>query len=139
MEPVEQFELIQGVDTRALTRHLREVGAMRVGVFSGAAAERPVDDLLARVRTSPEMLGASLADEVSADSEYVIAAVGPRRFTVAAVDLGIKGTTPRHMSERGIEVHVLPSTTTPERMLEIVKEEGPPMGKLLRAARIEPQ
>ena len=110
---------ISDVDTRALTRHLRERGAMRVGVFSGAAAARPVEELLDRVLASPEMVGAALADEVSVDTEYVVPALGEKRFTVAAVDLGIKGATPRHMAERGIEVHVLPSTTTPERMLEV--------------------
>lgn len=110
---------ISDVDTRALTRHLRERGAMRVGVFSGPVASRPVEELLDRVLASPQMLGAALADEVSADDEYVVPAVGEKRFTVAAVDLGIKGATPRHMAERGIEVHVLPSTTTPERMLEV--------------------
>jgi carbamoyl-phosphate synthase small subunit len=110
---------ISDIDTRALTRHLRERGAMRVGVFSGETARHPVEELLARVRTSPEMVGASLADEVSVEEEYVVPAVGTTRFVVAAVDLGIKGATPRHMSERGIEVHVLPSTTTPERMLEV--------------------
>ena len=110
---------ISDIDTRALTRHLRERGAMRVGVFSGPAAAEPVDSLLSRVQSSPQMLGASLADQVSTDDEYVIEAVGEKRFTVAAIDLGIKGATPRHMAERGIEVHVLPSTTTPERMLEV--------------------
>ena len=99
---------ISDVDTRALTRHLRERGAMRVGVFSGEAAALPVADLLARVLASPEMAGAALADEVSVDAEDVVPAVGEKRFTVAAVDLGIKGVTPRHMAERGIEVHVLP-------------------------------
>lgn len=110
---------ISDVDTRALTRHLRERGAMRVGVFSGEAASAPVEDLLAKVLESPQMLGAALSDEVSIDAEEVIPAVGEKRFTVAAVDLGIKGATPRHMAERGIEVHVLPSTTTAERMLEV--------------------
>ena len=110
---------ISDVDTRAITRHLRERGAMRVGVFSGEAATLPVADLLARVLASPEMVGAALADEVSTDAEEVIPAVGEKRFTVAAVDLGIKGATPRHMAERGIEVHILPSTTTPERLLEV--------------------
>jgi carbamoyl-phosphate synthase small subunit len=110
---------ISDVDTRALTRHLRERGAMRVGVFSGTAAVAPVDELLSRVLASPRMEGAALADEVSIESEYVVEAVGPRRFTVAAVDLGIKGATPRHMAERGIEVHVLPSTVTAERLLEV--------------------
>jgi len=110
---------ISDIDTRALTRHLRERGAMRVGVFSGAAASVSVDELLDRVLASPQMLGAALADEVSTDDAYVVAAVGEKRFTVAAIDLGLKGATPRHMAERGIEVHVLPSTTTAERMLEV--------------------
>jgi carbamoyl-phosphate synthase small subunit len=65
------------------------------------------------------MVGAALADEVSVDVEEVITAVGEKLFTVAAVDLGIKGATPRHMAERGIEVHILPSTTTPQRLLEV--------------------
>jgi carbamoyl-phosphate synthase small subunit len=92
---------------------------MRVGVFSGDAAALPVATLLERVVASPEMVGAALADEVSVEVEEVIPAVGEKRFTVAAVDLGIKGATPRHMAERGIEVHILPSTTTPERLLEV--------------------
>jgi carbamoyl-phosphate synthase small subunit len=110
---------VSDIDTRALTRHLRERGAMRVGVFSGDAAASSVDDLLERVLASPQMLGAALADEVTIDGEHVIPAVGEKRFTVAAIDLGIKGATPRHMAVRGIEVHVLPSTTSPERMLEV--------------------
>jgi carbamoyl-phosphate synthase small subunit len=110
---------ISDIDTRALTRHLRERGAMRVGVFSGAAAERPLDELLEQVLASPQMAGSSLAGEVSTDDAYIVPAVGEKRFTVAAVDLGIKGATPRHLADRGIEVHVLPLSTTPERMLEV--------------------
>ncbi|HMM96063.1 MAG: glutamine-hydrolyzing carbamoyl-phosphate synthase small subunit [Micrococcales bacterium] len=100
------------VDTRALTRHLRERGAMRVGIFSGdvAAASRP--ELLHRVQAAPAMTGASLAAEVATKEAYVVPPVGEKRFTVAAVDLGIKSNTPRMMAERGIEVHVLPATAT---------------------------
>ncbi|AOW86021.1 MULTISPECIES: glutamine-hydrolyzing carbamoyl-phosphate synthase small subunit [Streptomyces] len=100
---------ISGVDTRALTRHLRERGAMRVGVFSGDAIQ---DDaaLLARVQEAPEMTGADLSAEVATTEAYVVPAVGEKKFTVAAVDLGIKGMTPHRMAERGIEVHVLPAT-----------------------------
>ncbi|MGW3634223.1 glutamine-hydrolyzing carbamoyl-phosphate synthase small subunit [Streptomyces sp. NPDC005122] len=102
---------ISGVDTRALTRHLRERGAMRVGIFSGNA---PPDEgtMLAEVRQAPEMQGANLAAEVATEEAYVVPAIGEKRFTVAAVDLGIKGMTPRRMAERGIEVHVLPATAT---------------------------
>ncbi|MFD3488293.1 glutamine-hydrolyzing carbamoyl-phosphate synthase small subunit [Streptomyces sp. NPDC058665] len=107
---------ISGVDTRALTRHLRERGAMRVGIFSGDAlvGGAPADDaaLTARVRQAPGMKGANLSAEVAATETYVVPAVGTKRFTVAAIDLGIKGMTPRRMAERGIEVHVLPATAT---------------------------
>jgi carbamoyl-phosphate synthase small subunit len=100
------------LDTRALTRHLRERGAMRVGIFSGDAAAAPREQLLAQVVEAPSMTGASLAQEVATKSAYVVPAVGERRFTVAAVDLGIKSMTPRMLAERGIEVHVLPATAT---------------------------
>ncbi|MGZ4441579.1 MAG: glutamine-hydrolyzing carbamoyl-phosphate synthase small subunit [Nocardioidaceae bacterium] len=98
---------ISGVDTRALTRHLRERGAMRVGI---STTETDPQALLRRVLDSGEMAGAELATEVSTRASYVVPAVGTRRFTVAALDLGIKANTPRMMAERGIEVHVLPAT-----------------------------
>jgi carbamoyl-phosphate synthase small subunit len=100
---------ISGIDTRALTRHLRDRGAMRVGVSSTETDERA---LLERVRESPAMEGADLAGEVTTESSYVVKAQGTHRFTVAAIDLGIKRMTPVRMAERGIEVHVLPSTST---------------------------
>ncbi|MEU0528350.1 glutamine-hydrolyzing carbamoyl-phosphate synthase small subunit [Streptomyces niveus] len=109
---------ISGVDTRALTRHLRERGAMRVGIFSGdALAGGALDDdtaLTARVKEAPLMKGANLSAEVATTEPYVVPAVGTKRFTVAALDLGIKGMTPQRMAERGIEVHVLPATATVE-------------------------
>lgn len=110
---------ISGIDTRALTRHLRERGAMRVGIFSGPQALRPVDELLADVQASPGMLGADLTSDVSTQEAYVIPAVGERRLTVAAVDLGIKAMTPALMAERGIEVHVVPASTTAEQILAL--------------------
>jgi carbamoyl-phosphate synthase small subunit len=100
---------ISGIDTRALTRHLRERGAMRVGISS---TETDPDALLERVRATAQMSGAELATEVSTREPYVVPAEGERRFTVAAVDLGIKANTPRMMAQRGIEVHVLPATAT---------------------------
>ncbi|MEW1859359.1 glutamine-hydrolyzing carbamoyl-phosphate synthase small subunit [Streptomyces sp. NBC_00669] len=106
---------ISGIDTRALTRHLRERGAMRVGIFSGDALS---DDgtLLARVRQAPEMAGADLSAEVATTEAYTVPAIGTKRFTVAALDLGIKGMTPHRMAERGIEVHVLPASATVEEV-----------------------
>ncbi|MFJ8311938.1 MULTISPECIES: glutamine-hydrolyzing carbamoyl-phosphate synthase small subunit [unclassified Streptomyces] len=104
---------ICGIDTRALTRHLRERGAMRVGIFSGAWLAEDAA-LLARVKEAPQMVGANLSAEVATKEAYVVPAIGEKRFTVAAVDLGIKGMTPHRMAERGIEVHVLPATATAE-------------------------
>ncbi|MGW2959833.1 glutamine-hydrolyzing carbamoyl-phosphate synthase small subunit [Streptomyces sp. NPDC001220] len=102
---------ISGIDTRALTRHLRERGSMRSGIFSGEAIATD-SELLARVQAQPHMKGASLYEEVATKEAYVVPAVGEKRFTVAAIDLGIKGMTPQRMAERGIEVHVLPATAT---------------------------
>ncbi|MFJ9672353.1 glutamine-hydrolyzing carbamoyl-phosphate synthase small subunit [Streptomyces sp. NPDC101221] len=104
---------ISGIDTRALTRHLRERGAMRVGIFSGNALPDE-GTMLAEVRQAPEMSGADLSAEVATTEAYVVPAIGEKKFTVAAVDLGIKGMTPHRMAERGIEVHVLPATATVE-------------------------
>ncbi|UIJ34148.1 glutamine-hydrolyzing carbamoyl-phosphate synthase small subunit [Allobranchiibius sp. GilTou73] len=101
---------ICGIDTRALTRHLRERGAMRVGIFSGDALT--TGDLVARVQDAPRMDGAELASEVTTPTAYVVPAVGEKRFTVAAIDLGIKAATPVSLAARGVEVHVLPADTT---------------------------
>ncbi|HET7305694.1 MAG TPA: glutamine-hydrolyzing carbamoyl-phosphate synthase small subunit [Segeticoccus sp.] len=118
---------ISGVDTRALTRHLRERGAMRVGIFSGAAAAEDGEALQRRVLDAPQMSGAALAAEVTTTEPYVVPPVGEHRFTVAAVDLGIKGMTPALLAQRGIEVHVLPSTATAEQVRAVpgVRGDGP--------------
>jgi carbamoyl-phosphate synthase small subunit len=110
---------ISGIDTRALTRHLRERGAMRVGVFSGDAAKARPDELLAIVRAAPLMVGAQLAEEVSTTQPYVVEALGEKRFTVAALDLGIKAMTPHRMAQRGIEVHVLPAGSSIDELLAV--------------------
>ncbi|MGS2617080.1 glutamine-hydrolyzing carbamoyl-phosphate synthase small subunit [Micromonospora sp. LZ34] len=105
---------ISGVDTRALTRHLRERGAMRVGVSSVETDPRA---LLARVRQSPPMVGADLSAEVSTAKPYVVAAEGEHRYTVAALDLGIKRNVPRRLAARGVTTHVLPAGSTIDDLL----------------------
>ena len=107
---------ISGVDTRALTRHLRERGAMRVGISS---VEDDPAALLERVRRSPQMVGANLSDEVTTAKPYVVEAQGEHRFTVAAVDLGIKRNVPRRLAARGVTTHVLPAGSTIEDLLAI--------------------
>lgn len=113
---------ISGIDTRALTRHLRERGAMRVGIFSGPQAERAPEELLAQVQASPAMAGADLTGEVTTEVAYVVPAIGERRFTVVAVDLGIKAMTPHQMALRGMEVHVVPATWSVDQVLELAPD-----------------
>ncbi|WP_311212941.1 MULTISPECIES: glutamine-hydrolyzing carbamoyl-phosphate synthase small subunit [unclassified Arthrobacter] len=110
---------IQGVDTRAITRHLREHKTMRAGIFSGEAAQATDKELLDAVLASAPMEGAALAEEVSIDEAYVVEPKdhgweGEPRFSIAAVDLGIKAMTPVRFAERGVRVHVLPATSTLE-------------------------
>ena len=104
---------IAEVDTRALTRHLRERGAMRVGI---STVELDPGKLLARVLQTPVMAGSDLVADVTLTQTEVVPAVGEKRFTVAAIDLGIKDMTPTRMAERGIEVHVLPASVTLDQL-----------------------
>ncbi len=109
------------VGTRALTRHLRDKGAMRAAISAAPADVAQPEGLLERVRASPSMAGADLARQVSTPEPYVVAP--PRgtstRYRVAAVDLGIKAMTPRKMAQRGCEVHVLPATSTTADILDV--------------------
>lgn len=109
---------IAGVDTRALTRHLRERGTMRVGVSS---VERDPAALAERVRASPEMLGADLSAEVTTPAPYTVPAEGGHRYTVAALDFGIKRHVTRRLAARGVTTHVLPAWST----LADVRAVGP--------------
>lgn len=107
---------ISGVDTRALTRHLRDRGSMRVGIFSDSELSR--EEMISKVRSIPAMQGAYLARDVSTATEQVVKAEGVARFKVAAFDLGIKKATPENMARRGIDVHLLPIDTPIERILD---------------------
>ena len=122
---------ISGVDTRALTRHLRERGAMRAGIFSGEAADQGFASMHAAVLASPPMAGADLTGEVTTAQEYVIEADGPQRATVLAVDLGIKTMTPVRMAERGMRVVVLPAGITPEDLVARAQSTPGPVGVFL--------
>ncbi|TWF81023.1 carbamoyl-phosphate synthase small subunit [Pseudonocardia hierapolitana] len=112
---------IAGIDTRALVRHLRERGAMRAGIFSGAALAAD-EELVQRVLASPPMEGADLYGAVTTREPYVVPADGERRFRVAALDVGIKFNTPRMMAARGIEVHVLPAHTSIGQIEELAPD-----------------
>ncbi|MFC8797368.1 glutamine-hydrolyzing carbamoyl-phosphate synthase small subunit [Promicromonospora sp. NPDC057138] len=133
---------ISGVDTRALTRRLREEGVMRAGIFSGedlvrGGYPRPVEELVAEVQASPQMAGADLAREVSTTEAYTVepATVNPAEFegrtpvaTVVAVDLGIKTMTPVRLAERGVRVVVVPQASTIADVEAALPSDGTPVG-----------
>ena len=108
---------ISGIDTRALTRHLRDRGAMRVGIFSDLELSR--EEMVIEVRKSGQMVGSFLSADVSTPENYTIKARGEKKFTVVALDLGIKGATPRAMAERGIQTHVVPYNTTFDEIMAL--------------------
>ena len=114
---------IQGVDTRAITRHLRDRGAMKVGIFSNT--ELTKEEMVVRVRKTAPMSGAFLAADVTTKQPYIINP--PKgvvtKFKVAAIDLGIKAATPKAMAKLGIQVHVLPLTTTLDQ-IKALKVDG---------------
>jgi len=109
---------IKGIDTRALTLHLRDKGAMRVGIFSNTKLS--ADEMLTKVRGGQEMSGSYLVEDVTTPESYVVQPLTAPRFKVAAIDLGIKAATPRNMAERGIEVHTVPAGTT----YQYIKDQG---------------
>jgi carbamoyl-phosphate synthase small subunit len=100
--------------TRALTRRVREQGAMRAAI---STVETSAEKLLERVLASPHMTGADLARVVSTPEPYTVRPAGPARYRVVAVDLGIKASTPRHLAARGCEVLVVPATSTAAEIL----------------------
>ncbi|MCK0115497.1 carbamoyl-phosphate synthase small subunit [Isoptericola sp. CG 20/1183] len=126
---------IAEVDTRFLTRHLRELGVMRAGIFSGDdlvrdGVERDVAELVAEVRAAPPMAGADLAREVTTAEAYTVEPRGLAEgsdpvATVVAVDLGIKTMTPVRLAERGVRVHVVPQSTTVDEVAALLPTDAP--------------
>ena len=115
---------IQQVDTRALTRHLRDRGAMKSGIFSGDAAKASVEELVAAVNAQPSMEGQNLSALVSTSQAYTVEPkdhgfAGEPLFSIAAIDLGIKAMTPQRFAERGVRVHVLPHNATFEDVVAL--------------------
>lgn len=108
---------IQGIDTRAVTRHIRSKGSMRAGIFSGAAARLPREEQLKKVLEANQMAGQNLSAQVSTQEEYLVPAVGEKIGSVAILDLGVKTSTVNYIAERGFDAHVLPQTVTAEQVL----------------------
>ena len=110
---------LTGVDTRALTRHVRSEGAMRAGI---ATADTPPEVLQARISAHPRMEGLDLATGVSTREAYVTAAVGEERFHVLAYDFGVKRHSIKLLSERGCRVTTIPAGTAAEAVLALAPD-----------------
>lgn len=110
---------ISNLDTRALTRHLRDSGAMRAGIFSNEMVDKTDEELIELVRSSATMKGANLTQEVSTKNPFIYPATGEKKYQVAAIDLGMKTNILKHLAKRGIETHVLPADSAAEKVLEL--------------------
>ena len=110
---------ISGIDTRAVTRHLRSAGAMKAGIFSGPDAALTPGEQLELVRAGADMRGQNLSSVVSTPERYTIPARGERIGSVAVLDLGVKTSTLNYLAERGFDVVVLPETTTADEIMEL--------------------
>ena len=105
---------VSGVDTRALTRHLREQGAMR-GVVSAEGGD--VKALRAAARGLPVMAGLDLAGKVTCEAPYQVAATAEERFRVVALDFGVKRSMLGYLAARGMRVTVLPARASAREVL----------------------
>ena len=108
---------ISGIDTRALTRHLRDKGAMRAGIFSENIDSQSSEYFINKVKNSPQMKGADLCGMVSTKESYVVPAVGKTLYKVAAIDLGMKNGILHNLTTRGIELTVLPVSASADEVL----------------------
>lgn len=106
---------ISDVDTRAITLRIRNAGAMRAGIFSGGGKTK--DQMLDEVRSAPKMAGQFLSEVVTTNEMYRIPASTPKVGSVAILDLGVKKSTLEHLSERGLEVLVFPSSASYEEII----------------------
>lgn len=106
---------LSDVDTRRLTRHLRDHGAMP-GVIATDGTTAELHEL---AESAPHMTGLDLATAVSTTKRYVAAARGERRATVVAIDLGIKQRIIEELTRRELETHVVPATTPAAEILDM--------------------
>lgn len=110
---------ISGIDTRAVTRHIRSAGSMRAGVFSGEDYELSGAEQLSLVRAGVQMTGLNLSGQVSTTEQYTVPAVGEKVGSVAVLDLGVKTSTLNHLAARGFDVIVLPQSITSAEVLAL--------------------
>ncbi|MFL6193445.1 MAG: glutamine-hydrolyzing carbamoyl-phosphate synthase small subunit [Thermoanaerobaculia bacterium] len=107
---------LQGLDTRAVVRRLRDRGALR-GVLTTERSD--VDALAAELADFPTMAGRALVDEVTCAAAYEIPAVGEERRHLAVYDFGVKTNILRELAERGARLTVLPARTPAREVLDL--------------------
>ncbi len=122
IEYLNQHKIIamEGVDTRALTRHLRLSGAMKAII---STEDFDPQSLKKKLAAAPDMEGADFVLDVTTPKKYIWKAQGPRRFKIAAIDCGIKWNILRIFANLGCEVHVFPAKSTPQEIMSI-KPDG---------------
>ncbi|MDQ4130031.1 MAG: glutamine-hydrolyzing carbamoyl-phosphate synthase small subunit [Actinomycetota bacterium] len=103
---------VEGIDTRRLTRRIREQGAMRCGISTEIL---DVDALHAQVLASPGMIGRDLTREVTTPAPYRWGRGG--RHRAVTLDFGVKRSILRNLARHGFEVVVLPATASAEEVL----------------------
>jgi len=100
---------LEGVDTRALVRHIRNKGAMRACISTEDLSE---ESLVNKARQSPAMENRELASVVTTKQPYEVSAEGEQRFHVVCYDFGVKRNSLRELSRRGCRITVMPASTT---------------------------
>jgi carbamoyl-phosphate synthase small subunit len=108
--------VLHGVDTRAVTRHIRSLGAMRA-LIGSSSVDR--GEALQRLLEEPAMLGRDLASVVSTPTAYVVEPESDSRGDVVCIDLGVKRRSIDLLTGQGFRVHVVPSNTTAKQILEL--------------------
>lgn len=107
---------IEGIDTRALVRHIRDKGAMRACLSSVDMDEASV---IEKARRSPSMENRELASVVTCEQPYVVQAEGEERFHVVCYDFGVKMNSLRELARKGCRVTVVPADTPAEEVLKL--------------------
>lgn len=100
---------IEGIDTRALVRHIRDKGAMRACL---SAIDTNAESVIEKARQSPAMENRELASVVTTKAPYEISAKGQERFHVVCYDFGVKRNSLHELAMAGCRVTVVPSNTS---------------------------
>jgi len=105
---------IEGIDTRSLTLHIRQAGAMRAVLSTTDLDEK---SLIKKAQASPGLIGIDLVKEVTSRKKYIWSAVKDKRYKVVVMDCGVKYNILRKLMENGCEATVVPADTSADEIL----------------------